>query len=84
MVYDSSRNRVVLFGGWDGTSDLNDTWEMTWNGSNVTWTQVNSGASNSPSVRGWHAMVYDSSRNRVVLFGGWGSNRLNDTWEYEP
>ena len=31
MVYDSRRNRVVLFGGNDGGNMLGDTWE--WDGS---------------------------------------------------
>lgn len=82
MVYDSSRNRVVLFGGYDNDGSLSDTWEMTWNGSSASWTQVNSGASNAPAVRSGHSMVYDASRNRVVLFGGGESNVFNDTWEY--
>jgi hypothetical protein len=28
MVYDSARNRIVLFGGWNGTQMVDDTWEL--------------------------------------------------------
>ncbi len=31
-------------------------------------------------------MTYDSARKRIVLFGGYGENseRLGDTWEFDP
>jgi hypothetical protein len=46
MAYDLGRQRVVLFGGWNGTSNVSDTWE--WDGSN--WTRRSPAA--SPSARG--------------------------------
>jgi hypothetical protein len=30
MAYDAARSRLVLFGGYNGTENLNDTWE--WDG----------------------------------------------------
>jgi galactose oxidase-like protein len=78
MVFDAARNRVVLFGGAGaGTATLfDDTWE--WDGDN--WTQV---ADTGPSVRGGHAMAYDSLRGRVILFGGDdGQNSFGDTWAW--
>jgi hypothetical protein len=81
MVYDSARGKVVLFGGFNNDSNafLGDTWE--WDGRK--WfkkTPVVTG----PSARLWHAMVYDSARRRVVLFGGSDANGyLGDTWEWD-
>lgn len=48
----------------------------------MVWTQV---ASTGPTPRNSFAMVYDSLRARVVLFGGQnGQNvKLNDTWEWD-
>src|SRR5262249_41716876 len=67
MAYDSARGKVVLFGGTSPQggvlTPLNDTWE--WDG--TSWTQV---ASSGPSPRQFHAMAYDSTRRRIVLFGG--------------
>ena len=45
-----------------------------------TWTLV---AQSGPSSRSVHAMVYDSARSVVVLFGGQNeSGRFKDTWEW--
>ncbi len=76
MVYDSFRQRTVLFGGNSGSGDLGDTWE--WNGR--SWTQV---ATTGPLARRLVAMAYDSVRQRTVLFGGLASNTpMADTWEW--
>jgi hypothetical protein len=91
MVYDAGREHMVLFGGHlgtDGTSD-DETWE--WDGTN--WTQVNIGASYNeyPPMRGNQSMVYDSTHEQVVLFGGfmqcngaYGCDdiSLDDTWAW--
>ncbi len=79
MVYDTSRQRIILFGGNDGVR-RNDLWE--WNG--TAWSQVTT--TNPPSGRQSHSMCYDSIRQRVVLFGGMdGSGAvLGETWEYNP
>ncbi|MGH7409432.1 MAG: kelch repeat-containing protein, partial [Candidatus Methylomirabilales bacterium] len=80
MVYDSDRQRIVLFGGHTlGTaSGLNDTWE--YNGTN--WTHAT--PQSSPPVRGQHGMAYDSGRQRIVVFGGsHGGTTYGDTWEYD-
>lgn len=87
MVWDDALHRAVLFGGSTnidagGTKlayDFGDTWE--WTGSR--WVPVY--PAHSPSARNTHAMVYDSARQRVVLFGGRvGTNTaLNDTWAFD-
>lgn len=80
MVYDSYRERVILFGGYSMDSSgaeipLNDTWE--WDGK--TWTNVT--PQQSPSPRKRHAMAYDQARQEVVLFGGNSEGEYKgDTW----
>jgi len=81
MVYDSARDKVVLFGGEDYGNSFNDIWE--WDGANSTWTDVTP-EGDKPSARSGHAMVYDSGRGKVVLFGGEDDdNSLNDIWEWD-
>jgi hypothetical protein len=74
MAFDSLHQQVVLFGGEDSVADpivqtsgnnpLGDTW--VWNG--TSWTQVFPAL--SPQPRYGFAMVYDSTHQNTVLFGG--------------
>jgi hypothetical protein len=85
MAYDSTIGRVVLFGGRDGTgigaNYFNDTW--LWDG--AAWARTS--PVNPPTARAFHAMAYDDSRQRMVLFGGYaattsGARLEGDTWSH--
>src|SRR5438046_2115594 len=77
MVYDSARQRSILFGGSDGSgSYFSDTWQYDGN----DWTQVST--AHAPAARRGHAIAYDPARGVTVLFGGQSSVNLNDTWEF--
>jgi hypothetical protein len=77
MASDTGRDRVVLFGGSDANSYLQDTWE--WDG--AAWMPM---ATFGPSPRDRTAMAYDSARGVTVLFGGAGvEGPLGDTWEWD-
>ncbi|MHC4815220.1 MAG: kelch repeat-containing protein, partial [Planctomycetota bacterium] len=68
----------MVFGGGDKTAKrLSDTWE--WDGRK--WIQLT--PTNSPPGRIWHAMVDDSTRRRIVLFGGSATGYVADTWEWD-
>ncbi len=77
MVYDTDRDRTVLFGGDSLRSQLfNDTWE--WEG--VHWTQM---ADIGPAPRFDQAMAYDGARRQTLMFGGSASGgALRDTWAW--
>jgi hypothetical protein len=80
LAYDSDRQRVVLFGGQNGApfgqGVLGDTWEYD----GLAWTQL--APTVSPPARTFVKMVYDPSRQRMVLFGGYnGTQTVADTWE---
>jgi len=52
----------------------------TWLWQNAQWTRAGTGG---PSIRNGHAMAYDLTRNRVVLFGGFRPGQdFADTWEW--
>jgi len=77
MTFDSKRGRTVLFGGEGaGGTQLGDTWE--WDGS--FWTQMDN---IGPPPRHAHAMVYDSTRQVSILFGGFSAAHLADTWQWD-
>lgn len=77
MVYDLSRGRCVLHGGYSGAGFTPDTWE--WDG--IAWTQVTT--TNSPSPRDRFGFAYDIARGKCVLFGGIGAAASDETWEYD-
>ncbi|MCA8970119.1 MAG: hypothetical protein KDC95_10060 [Planctomycetes bacterium] len=72
------RGKTVLFGGYDGTNPLGDTWEFD----GTTWTQIQT--TTSPSARSGHTMVFDPIRKLTYLFGGRDvSSNRNDTWSFD-
>jgi hypothetical protein len=80
-AFDSHRRVVVLHGGRAGAgrtgSSLSDTW--IWDGQ--SWAEIDV---KGPTGRDHHRAVYDKARDRVVLFGGWNGESLeNDTWEWD-
>lgn len=73
MVYDTRRHQMVFF------NDASETW--SWNGQ--AWTAL---AKHGPPTRYMAAMAYDTSRDRVVMFGGrpgLPAPDANDTWEWD-
>lgn len=83
MCVDERRKQIVLFGGRGSNSaTLGDTWEFDLNAQ--TWSLRS--PVHAPTPRMNHAMVYDRTRDRVVLLGGYepGTGRnLDDVWEYD-
>lgn len=78
-VYDLVHNRMIMFGGYDSSHFLNDTWVYSLNGIRH-WEQL-APSGTPPSARYIHSAVWDAVGNRMILFGGFdGSNYLNDVW----
>ena len=81
IAFDAKRRRVVLFGGYDRIDEklnrMGDTWE--WDG--FSWTQIKV---TGPSPRNGAALVYDSVRGKIVLFGGGTTKGVSgETWEWD-
>lgn len=77
-IYDPVRDRLVVFGGANGSVALNDAWALSLAGASA-WTHL-SPTGTLPPPRAWHSAVYDPVRDRMLIFGGTGSTNLNDTW----
>jgi N-acetylneuraminic acid mutarotase len=72
-------NKVLLFGGYDGTNDLSDTW--TFDG--TSWTS--SGATFGAPPSGRAAAILQTLGTQAVMFGGYdGASYLSDTWVGMP
>jgi len=75
MAYDADLGSVVLFGGVDQPgSQSNETW--LWNGAD--WYEIH--PATVPTARWAAGIDYDPIARNLVLFGGFGTTTLSDTW----
>ncbi len=78
MAYDYTSRTIVLFGGFDGTNILGDTW--VFDGHN--WIEQHPVV--SPAPRASISMTWDESVHGIILFGGYdGFGYLGDTWIWD-
>jgi hypothetical protein len=84
IAYDPTLKKTVLFGGFDTSNYLRDTW--TWDG--TQWTEVK--PSRRPPSRTLTTMWYDRTRNKVTMYGGIGRptpedrvERYDDMWTFD-
>jgi hypothetical protein len=86
-IYDQANNRMTLFGGVEARSccynfiEYNDLWVLAnanGNGGTPTWVQQ-APLGNLPSPRYGHSAVYDSTNNRMFVFGGVNLDEVTQT-----
>lgn len=90
MAYDSSRNELLVVGGYYDTSHATSTHRLDLNDNTWTWVDLClfppcSFTEPPPLSNG--GLVYDASRDRYVYFGGSGPgypSGSNETWEFDP
>ncbi|MBI3966205.1 MAG: hypothetical protein HY329_11280 [Chloroflexi bacterium] len=67
-VWDTQSNRLLVFGGRAGSDLTNDLWQFVdatgWSVVTANW------AGSLPRPRSAHDMAWDSSKGRLLLFGG--------------
>jgi hypothetical protein len=77
LVCDRARGNLVLFGGY-----YEDCSNETWLFDGVDWTLVD--CATQPSFRSGMAMVYDESKDSVILAGGrCGYDMVGDVWRFD-
>ncbi len=78
MVYDSNRDRIVLFGGEKDSDVYNDTWVFA----NGDWSELS--PATQPPARQLPAMAFDPVQDRILMFGGTTKEGvLYDTWAFD-
>ena len=89
VVYDASRDRLVIFGGADESAFANDASYFNdlifFNLSDETWGRAE--LESAPDPRFWSQMVYRSTTGEYLIFGGHDDQLLgnrNDTWVFNP
>ncbi len=82
-IYDSANNVMTIYGGDAGGNPFGDIWILSHaNGMGGTpaWTQLLP-TGTPPAARAGHSAIYDSSSNRMVVFGGFNSTQtFGETW----
>ena len=76
-VYDTHRDRMLLFGGIEGTFDSNSAWALSLS-EPMSWAPVNPWPPTAPTGRYAHAAIYDPQGDQMIVFGGDPAN--NDTY----
>lgn len=78
-IYDPVNQRMVVFGGQDDTSILDEVWILTL-GPSPAWSQIT--PAGPPPARFNHTAVYDPGGQRMIVFGGSDgiSLPLSDVW----
>ena len=76
MVYLPRDNKLLAFGGWNGSGVNGDTW--LWDG---TWVKM---SIQSPPPRASFGMTYNPDQNSIQLFGGlWINGQYADSWQWK-
>src|SRR5215472_13348728 len=77
-IYDASTNQMIMFGGQHAPTniDFNDAWSVknvipasSFAQENLNWVKI-SVLGTLPSTRFGHSAVYNSTSNRMIIFGG--------------
>jgi hypothetical protein len=75
---------MTIFGGYNSGTFFNDVWSLSnanGLGGTPAWAQL-SPTGSAPTTRFLHTAVYDTTNNRMIIFGGNNPNMgyLNDVW----
>ncbi|XP_052743580.1 muskelin [Bicyclus anynana] len=90
LVVDPSTGTLYLFGGWNGSEDLDDLW--SYDTGTERWTLLcrHSEAVNGPSPRSCHKMVFDPVHEKLYTLGRYldnarrvPSNMYSDLYVYD-
>src|SRR5438034_5890738 len=85
MVYDSDADRMIAYGGYDGSDDgSNETWAYDFESN--TWTNLH--PVGHPDGQQLLRAAYDSQSRQTILFGGLvgtypDATYSNETWAYD-
>ena len=79
LTYDPGSNSLVLFGGCDANTYLNETWVFSIGSG--TWSKINPTV--SPPPRAFHSMVYDVDTGlHFCAFGVNYAQSFSDVWTF--
>ncbi|XP_068620110.1 muskelin [Battus philenor] len=90
LVVDTNTGTLYLFGGWNGSEDLDDLWSFSTTTERWTLLCAHSGEVSGPSPRSCHKMIFDPLNDRLYTLGRYldnaqrvPSNMNSDLYMYE-
>ncbi len=80
LVYDPTTRRVLMFGGFDGTNALAETWAYDPTGN--AWTDLKPASEKQPTAAAQMPGSFDPATSKVITFDGtsWGYDVTANTW----
>ena len=79
QVWDANRQRMLMFGGTDGTSMYGDVHAVNLGGPGaLAWTALTPGGT-GPTGLSDAAVIFDATNDRLVAFGGFDGSSLQST-----
>lgn len=69
MILDTQRDKIYLFGGWNGSSDLGDLWSFDLTSNKWHCITQDARSQNGPCPRSVHKMVLYSKKSRIYTLG---------------
>ena len=75
MAYDAANSRLIIMGGYTGSSYLNDAWQYDIAGGSFTQLTPTGTA---PGARELHNVGYDATNQRLLIMGGWQGAQTNN------
>lgn len=84
LIYDDARNQLLLYAGNTSTSGAtpspqNDVW--AYDIATNVWREIDQ-TGTAPSGRMWHEALWDSSRERMIVYGGGDATAFNNNATY--
>ena len=79
VIYDSVQDRMIVFGGYDDVTFMNDVWSLDLG--TLVWRQI-AAFGGAPSGRYGQSATFDPVRRQMFVFGGYNaySGFLNDLY----
>ncbi|KAL0820599.1 hypothetical protein ABMA28_006442 [Loxostege sticticalis] len=74
LVVDATTGTLYLFGGWNGTEDLDDLWSFDTNTERWSLLCAHSRLAGGPAPRSCHKMVFDPVHRRLYTVGRYLDN----------
>ena len=81
-VYDRRRDRMIVFGGYDGEGCINKVFSLSFDSADPEgeWREL-APEGTPPDPREGHTAIFDYERDAMIVFGGYGYNgERNDVW----